>query len=96
MMRRSASVEPATYLIGVGFLVVVGATFWPGVGASGPLGGRTAKSVAWYSENVGEARSMNRLCFAAESAEGMPHPEDCRNALKALSIRHAAGVGAPR
>mgnify|MGYP006274790313 CR=1 FL=1 len=93
-MRRPASVEPATYLILAGILLATGATFWPGVGASGPLGSRTAKSVLWYSGHIGEARIMNRACLAAETHEAMPDEDDCRNALKALTIRHAAGMHA--
>ena len=65
-------------------------TFWPGVGSSSMMSHRTAKSVAWYVGNLEEARSMSHACLSSEDPAHSQRADDCRNALRALSVAAAA------
>ena len=77
----------------LGFAVVglaMASTFWPGVSSSSLAPSRTAKSVAWYADNLNEARVMVRACLAADDASKLPSSEDCRNSLRAISTSFIA------
>ncbi|MCF6202926.1 MAG: hypothetical protein L3J59_04530 [Methylococcaceae bacterium] len=48
-----------------------------------------AKSIAWYTANVKEARSKNKECFENKELQST---EDCENSLHALKLVYV-GVG---
>lgn len=48
-----------------------------------------AKSVAWYTANVKEARQKNKLCYDNTELQAT---QDCKNALHALELVYV-GVG---
>ncbi len=50
---------------------------------------KEAKSIAWYTANVKEARSKNKECFDNEELQST---EDCENSLHALRLVYV-GVG---
>ncbi len=50
---------------------------------------QSAKSVAWYTANVREARAKNKICFDNKALQSTT---DCKNALHALEIIYV-GVG---
>jgi len=50
---------------------------------------KEAKSIAWYTANVKEARQKNKACY--DNAE-LQATTDCKNALHALKLVYV-GVG---
>lgn len=68
--------------------IAMGITFWPGVGVSALVAGRSAKSVSWYTGNLDEARAMSRACLAADDLSRLQESVDCRNSLRALNLKH--------
>jgi type II secretory pathway pseudopilin PulG len=57
--------------------------------ATGDQQEKEAKSVAWYTANVRQARQKNKDCY--ENSE-MQETADCKNALHALELVYV-GVG---
>lgn len=76
---------PAALILGA-CLMALSISFWPGRSDATAGRGRTAKSVAWYAENLGEARAVSHRCFSVDHDEAGPDGDDCRNALKALNV----------
>ncbi len=50
---------------------------------------KEAKSIAWFTANVREARAQNKLCFDNPNLQASAN---CKNALHALKIIYV-GVG---
>ena len=50
---------------------------------------KEAKSIAWYTANVKEARQTNKLCYDNTELQAT---QDCKNALHALKLVYV-GVG---
>jgi hypothetical protein len=69
-----------------GIAIAMGITFWPGVGSSSLVAGRSAKSVSWYAGNIDEARAMSRACLASDDLSRIQESSDCRNSLRALNL----------
>ncbi len=57
--------------------------------ATAPQQEKEAKSVAWYTANVRQARQKNKICY--DNAE-MQKTTDCKNAQHALELVYV-GVG---